>query len=215
MKNKITEIIFVLDASGSMHGLEKDTMGGVNAILEEQKKMQNDDTVYVSTIIFNNVSKVIHDRVEIAKVSLMTDGEYVVGGNTALYDAVGDAICHISNIHKYARKEDVPEKTMFVIVTDGFENASQKYTQSAVKAKIKEKQEIGWEFVFLAANIGAEDAASGIGIAPEYAVDWDADEKGVQVLYACVNNCVKNTRERKVYSRKVFAETDADHKNRK
>ena len=213
--NKITEIVFILDASGSMYGLEKDTVGGVNSILEEQKKMQNGDTVYVSTVIFSNDSRVVHDRVELAEIPLMNEKDFVVYGCTALCDAIGGAIHHIENIHKYARKEDVPSKTMFVIMTDGMENASRTYNRSLVKQSIEEKQKIGWEFVFLAANIDAAETASDFGIARERAVDWTADEEGVHVLYNCVNACVSNARGRKAYSRDVFADADANYKKKK
>ncbi len=214
-QNKITEMVFVLDASGSMHGLEKDTVGGVNSILQEQKNLQNGDTVYVSTVFFNHASRVIHDRAELSKIALMTERDYTVGGSTALYDALGNAMKHISNIHKYARAEDVPEKTMFVVMTDGMENASRQYTQEQVKKMIQDKQDGGWEFLFLAANIDAGSAALDIGIAAERAVDWHADGTGVQTVYECVNECVKNTRARKAYSRRVFAEADQDFQTRK
>lgn len=215
MSNKITELVFILDASGSMHGLEQDTIGGVNAILEEQKKTQNGDTVYVSTVIFNNDSRVVHDRVGLETVELMTEKSYVVGGCTALYDAVGGAIKHIANIHKYARKEDVPERTLFVIMTDGMENASRRYEQRQIKEMIDGQQKKGWEFIFLAANIDACDAAVDLGIAPERAVDWNADGESVRMMYCCVNECVNTVRERKAYSRELFAEADEEFEKKK
>lgn len=216
LAQKVVELVFVLDASGSMHGLESDTVGGVNAILEEQKKMQNGDTMYVSTVIFNVGSRVLHDRADITTVKPFTVDEYVVGGCTALYDAVGNAIRHISNVHKYARKEDVPQKTMFVIMTDGMENASQRYGQREIKALIEKKQaESGWEFVFLAANIDAGDAAEHIGISRERAVDWHADSDGAQVVYGCVSDCAKAMRVGKAYSRDVFKSADVDFQGRK
>lgn len=214
-RRKITEIVFILDASGSMDGLEGDTIGGVNAILKEQKKCEEGDIVYVSTVIFNTVSKVVHDRAKIEDVALMTSQDYIVGGWTALYDAVGSAIRHISNVHKYARKEDVPGKTTFVIMTDGMENASRHYTEKKVKAMLEEKQALGWEFVFLAANIDAAETAADIGISPDRAVDWNADKEGVDVLYTCVSQHLMNTRKRKKYMRDVFAGVDEDFKNRK
>lgn len=211
-----TEIVFILDASGSMHGLESDTVGGVNCILEEQKKVQNGGTMYVSTVIFNTVSTVVHDRVEIAKVEPMSVEKYTVGGCTALYDAVGDAIRHISNIHKYARKEDVPQKTLFVIMTDGMENASRRYGLSEVKRMIAQRQEkYGWEFMFLAANIDAGAAAENLGISRERAVDWNADGDGVQVLYECTNAYIDNARRGKKYSRALFDGVDRDYQDRK
>ena len=213
---KVVELVFVLDASGSMHGLESDTIGGVNAVLEEQKKIQNGATMYVSTVIFNVNSCVLHDRVDIDSVEPLSVEKYAVGGCTALYDALGDAICHISNIHKYARKEDVPQKTMFVIMTDGMENASRRYGQHAIKNLIERKQQVdGWEFIFLAANIDAGDAAECIGIDRKCAVDWHADGDGVQILHGCVNACAENMRAGRGYDRGVFAAADADFCSRK
>lgn len=213
--NKITEVVFVLDASGSMHGLESDTLGGVNSILEKQRKEQKDDTVYVSTVIFNTRSRVVHDRVPLEKVEPLSGRDYAVGGCTALYDAVGDSIRHISNVHKYARQEDVPEKTLFVIMTDGKENASRRYTGADVKGLIERRQARGWEFLFLAANIDAVSSASDLGIAPERAVDWHADGESVHVLYECVSECVTRTRGREKYSREAFMAADEDYQNKR
>lgn len=211
----ITEIVFILDASGSMRGLEGDTIGGVNAILDKQKKLQNGDTVYVSTVIFNTRSKVLHDRADLAKVEPMKMEQYEVSGCTALYDAVGDAIRHISNVHKYARKEDVPSKTMFVIMTDGMENASRRYHLSDVKRLIEQKQnKYNWEFIFLAANIDAGDAAENLGIARERAIDWHADGAGVQVLYECTSAYIDNARKGRAYDRGVFEGVDKDFSQR-
>ena len=171
MKNNVTELVFILDKSGSMAGMEKDTIGGFNAMIEKQKTI--DGKVYVSTVLFSNFSEVLHDRKNLEEIECLTENDYQVGGCTALLDAIGGAVKHISNIHKYARKEDVPSRTMFVITTDGMENASKKYTSKEIKKMIKEKEESGWEFLFLAANIDAVETAERIGIKRDRAVNYD------------------------------------------
>lgn len=178
MKNNITELVFILDRSGSMAGFEADTIGGFNATIEKQKKQ--DGKVYVSTALFDNESEVIHDRVDIDEIRPMTENEYQVGGCTALLDAIGGAIHHIGNIHKYARPEDVPEHTVFVITTDGMENASHRYSSQEIKSKIKRQTEkYGWEFIFLAANIDAVETAESIGIRRERAANYRQTKEGV------------------------------------
>ena len=185
MKKNLTELVFILDRSGSMHGLEDDTLGGFNSMLEKQKKEEGD--AFVSTVLFNDHSAVIHDRVDIQKVEPMTKEQYQVWGCTALLDAVGGAIHHIGNIHKYARKEDVPDKTLFVIITDGMENASHKYSLSKVKKMIeKEKEKYGWEFLFLGANIDAVSTARGLGIGEDRAVKYCCDEQGTALNYDAI-----------------------------
>ena len=152
MKNNITELVFIIDRSGSMAGFEADTIGGFNSMIEKQKN-EGEGTVYVSTVLFDNFSEVLHDRVPIREIKPMTGKDYHAYGCTALLDAIGGAIKHIGNVHKYAREEDVPEHTIFVITTDGMENASQSYSSDKVKAMIKRQtEEYGWEFVFVAAN---------------------------------------------------------------
>ena len=152
MKKNLTELVFILDRSGSMQGLEGDTIGGFNAMIEKQKKEPGE--AYVSTILFDDQSEVLHDRVKVSEVKPITDKEYDVRGCTALLDAIGGAICHIGNIHKYARSEDVPEHTLFVITTDGMENASRRYSAQKVKEMIRrQKEKYGWEFLFLGSNI--------------------------------------------------------------
>lgn len=184
-KNGITELVFILDRSGSMSGLEKDTIGGFNSMIERQKKQ--DGECYVSTVLFDNESEVIHDRVKLSEIKPMTEEDYYVGGCTALIDAIGGAIHHIGNIHKYARPEDVPEHTMFVITTDGMENASHRYTSDKVKAMIERRQEKhGWEFLFIGANIDAVETAAKYGIGRDRAVNYHADKKGTKILYATV-----------------------------
>ena len=185
MKKGLTEIVFILDRSGSMHGLEADTIGGFNSMMEKQKKNSGDDgEAYVSTVLFDDFSRVLHDRIPIENVSEMTDNDYYVGGCTALLDALGGAIHHIGNIHKYARKEDVPEKTLFVIITDGMENASRNYSYEMIQKMVKRQQKkYGWEFIFIGANIDAVMEAGRFGIRPERAVNYVCDEAGTENAY--------------------------------
>ena len=193
MKKGLTELVMILDRSGSMSGLEADTIGGFNGMIEKQKK--EDGEVYVSTILFDDRSDVIYDRVDIRKIEPMTDKQYYVRGCTALLDAVGGAIRHISNIHKYAREEDVPEKTIFVITTDGMENASRHYTSGEVKAMVRrQKEKYGWEFLFLGANIDAVETASRFGIAEDRAVTFHSDPVGQALNYAEVGEAVRRVR---------------------
>ena len=171
MKKNLTEMVFILDKSGSMSGMEADTIGGFNSMIERQKK--EDGEALVSTVLFSNESRVIHDRVDLQRIEPMTDKQYYVGGCTALIDAIGGAIHHIGNVHKYAREEDRPEHTIFVITTDGMENASHIYTSDQVKAMVnRQKEKYGWEFLFLGANIDAVETAARFGIAEDRAVDF-------------------------------------------
>lgn len=193
MKNNITELVFILDRSGSMAGLEQDTIGGFNAMIEKQKKETGE--CYISTVLFDNVSEVLHDRVRLSDIKPMTDKEYTVRGCTALIDAIGGAIHHIGNIHKYARPEDVPEHTMFIITTDGMENASQRYSSDEVKKMIeRQKEKYGWEFLFIGANIDAVETARRYGINEDRAVNYNADAKGTGILYESVACAVSNVR---------------------
>lgn len=180
-KNNITELVFILDRSGSMSGLEGDTIGGFNSMIEAEKEAGE---AYVSTILFDNVSEVLHDRIKLKDVPKMTGKDYTVRGCTALIDAIGGAIHHIGNIHKYARPEDVPAHTMFIITTDGQENASHQYSSDEVKKMIeRQKEKYGWEFLFIGANIDAVETAARFGINRNRAVNYNADSKGTQVLY--------------------------------
>ena len=189
MKKGLTELVFILDRSGSMAGLESDTIGGFNAMIEKQKKA--DGTAYVSTVLFNVERKVIHDRVSLHKIAPMTDNDYQVGGGTALLDAIGRAIHHIGNVHKYAREEDRPEKTLFVIITDGMENASREYSAKEIKQKIeRQKSKYGWEFLFLGANIDAVETAKHFGIGHDRAVSYKSDSKGTQLNYDVISDAV-------------------------
>ena len=185
IKNGITEMVFIIDKSGSMAGMEEDTVGGFNAMIEKQKKL--DGKCYISTVLFSNRSSVLHDRVDIQKIEPMTESEYSVGGGTALLDAIGGAIHHIGNVHKYARNEDVPEHTIFVITTDGMENASCEYDSERVKHMIRRQEErYGWEFLFVAANIDAVETARNIGIRRERAANYRQTREGTHKVYEAV-----------------------------
>ena len=212
--NNITELVFILDRSGSMAGLEEDTIGGFNAMLEKQKAQEG--TCYVSTILFANESKVVHDRVPLEQVRPMTRNDYFVGGCTALLDAMGDAIHHIGNIHKYARPEDVPAHTVFVITTDGMENASHRHSLEEIRRKItRQKERYGWEFLFIGANIDAIQTAGRFGIAPDRAVNYMADKQGTQVVYGCVSRAVSELRANAPMAASWSHEIAADYKKRK
>ena len=214
MKNNITELVFILDRSGSMAGLESDTIGGFNAMIEKQKKI--DGKCFVSTVLFDNVSEVLHDRVDLAAIQPMTDKDYTVGGCTALIDAIGGAIHHIGNIHKYARPEDVPEHTVFVITTDGMENASHRYTADKVKSMVQRQTEkFGWEFLFLGANIDAVETASNIGIAKDRAVNYHSDKEGTALNYSVMSDAIETVRCAKPLTADWKAEIDRDYKSRK
>lgn len=190
--NNLTELVFIIDRSGSMSGLEADTIGGFNAMIEKQKKLEGE--AYVSTVLFNNYSKVLHDRCKLDTIGAMTDKDYTPSGCTALLDAIGNAIKHIGNIHKYARPEDVPAHTVFVITTDGMENASREYSSKQVKKMIKEKEELGWEFMFVAANIDAVETAETIGIRSDRAASYTHDERGTRHLYRMMDSAISQFR---------------------
>lgn len=193
MKNNITELVFILDRSGSMAGLESDTIGGFNSLIEKQRKQ--DGECYVSTILFDHVSEVLHDRVKLSEINKLTENDYTVRGATALIDAIGGAIHHIGNVHKYARPEDVPEHTMFVIMTDGMENASRRYSSDKVKRMIEhEKEKYGWEFLFIGANIDSVETARHFGIGADRSVNYYADSQGTAVVFETVSETVCNMR---------------------
>ena len=213
MKKNLTELVFILDRSGSMSGLERDTIGGFNAMIEKQKKQ--DGECIVSTVLFNNDSQVIHDRVPLDKIEPMTERDYYVSGGTALIDAIGGAIHHIGNVHKYARPEDVPENTIFIITTDGYENASYRYSSDKVKRMIEhEKEKYGWEFLFIGANIDAVETAKHYGIDQDRAVNYHADAQGTDIVYATVSQAVCNVRMNKCMAENWSEDIDNDYKNR-
>lgn len=212
-KNNITEIVFILDRSGSMGGLEKDTIGGFNSMLNKQKKQ--DGTAFVSTVLFDHEAEVLHDRIPIDKIKPLTDDDYTVRGCTALLDALGGAIKHISNIHRYARKEDVPEHTMFVITTDGMENASKRYNSRDIKKLIERKKEEGWEFLFIGANIDAVETANTYGISEDRAVNYNADGKGTGVVFESVCEAVSSVRVGRKLDSSWSGRISDDYQNRK
>lgn len=213
MTNGITELVFILDRSGSMSGLEADTIGGFNAMIEKQKKEPGE--AYVSTVLFDNVSEVLHDRVKLVDVPKMTDRDYTVRGCTALIDAIGGAIRHIANIHKYAREDDVPEKTMFIITTDGMENASHYYSSDEVKKMIERQKEVGWEFLFIGANIDAVETAKRYGIGSDRVANYKADSQGTEILYESVAAAVSQVRSHAPLSAKWNKKMEDDLASRK
>ena len=193
MKNGITELVFILDKSGSMAGMERDTIGGFNSMIEKQKGV--DGIAYVSTVLFSNVSTVLHDRVNVKEIQPLTEREYFVGGGTALLDAIGRSIRHIGNIHKYAREEDVPGKTIFVITTDGMENMSREFGSREVKEMIeRQKEKYGWEFLFVAANIDAVTTAETFGIGRDRAVNYNL-KHGTKMMYEDLDLALREFRQ--------------------
>ncbi len=193
MKENLTELVFILDRSGSMSGMEEDTIGGFNSMIEKQKGEPGQ--ALVSTVLFDNHSQVIHDRVDLQKLPPMTREDYFVRGCTALLDAIGGAIHHIGNIHKYARQEDVPAHTLFVIITDGMENASRRYSLERVREMIqRQQQKYGWEFLFLGANIDAISTARSFGIPADRAADYHCDGQGTRVNYEAIGAAASSMR---------------------
>lgn len=214
MKKNLTEIVFILDRSGSMAGLEEDTIGGFNSMIDRQKRTEGE--AYISTVLFDNVSEVIHDRVAVQKIQPLTREDYMVRGCTALLDAIGGAIHHIGNVHKYAREEDVPEHTLFVITTDGMENASRYYTSDQVKNMIeRQKEKYGWEFLFLAANIDAVETARKYGIGKDRAVNYRADSRGTRLNYEVLSDAIDAVRGNEVLSENWKERIDQDYEDRK
>ena len=212
--NNITELVFILDRSGSMGGLESDTIGGFNSMLAKQKK--EGGTAYVSTVLFDHETEVLHDRVPIDKVAPMTDKDYTVRGCTALLDAIGKSVHHIGNIHKYARPEDVPSHTLFVITTDGMENASRTYSGKDIKRLIEKQQKrYGWEFLFIGANIDAIATAKSFGIDENRAVNYHADRQGTGVVYEAVCKAVSGMRRGKSLEPSWSASIQEDYENRR
>ncbi len=196
MRKDLTEVVFILDRSGSMRGLESDTIGGFNSMIEKQTKEEGE--ALISTVLFDDVSEVLYDRVPVNKVEPMNDRQYYVRGCTALLDAVGDAIHHISNVHKYAREEDRPEKTLFIITTDGMENASRRYSYDKVKKMVEEaKKKHGWEFLFLGANIDAIEVAGRFGIDADRSLNYECDSVGTELNFRAMASAVSAVRRSK------------------
>ena len=213
MNSNLTEIVFILDRSGSMAGLEGDTVGGFNAMVERQKKEPGE--ALLSAILFSDESRVLYDRADIRKVEPMTERQYQVGGCTALLDAIGGAVHHIGNVHKYAREEDRPGKTIFVITTDGMENASRSYTYDRVQQMVKHEQEkYGWEFLFLGANMDAISAARSFGIRADRAVRYRRDSAGTELNYKVVGDAVSEVRRKGCLSAAWSAPIEADVEKR-
>ena len=214
MKENLTELVFILDRSGSMSGMEEDTVGGFNSMIEKQKKEEGD--CLVSVVLFNDTCQVLYDRVPVAQVPRMTRDEYFPSGCTALIDAMGGAIHHIGNVHKYARQEDVPGKTIFVITTDGMENASRIYSAAKVRQMVKNEQEkYGWEFLFLGANIDAVETARRYGLREGHAVRFHNDKEGIELNYRVMSETIAHVRECKEVPTGWKEEIDEDYKGRK
>lgn len=189
MKKNLSELVFILDKSGSMSGKEDDTIGSFNATLKEHIKNEND--VLVTTVLFSDNQRIIHDRISIKDVKPLDSEQYKVDGCTALIDAMGDSINHIKDIHKYQREEDVPDHTIFIIVTDGMENASHKYSNLEVKKLVECQKEKGWEFIFLGANIDSIKTAQNFSIDESRAVNYINDSKGINAAYSFVSKVTK------------------------
>ena len=213
MRKGLTEIIFILDRSGSMSGLEADTIGGYNSMLEKQKKEESQ--AIISTVLFDDVQEVLHDRLSLDKVNKITREEYYVRGSTALLDAIGGAIHHIGNVHKYAREEDRPEKTIVIITTDGMENASRRYSYDKVKNMVeRQKKSYGWEFLFLGANIDAIEVAGRFGISEERAVNYKCDKAGTKLNYEVLEEAISSYRAGNCIKADWKEKIDADYKKR-
>ena len=214
MKKNLTEIVFILDRSGSMAGLEKDTIGGFNSMINRQK--QADGEAYISTVLFDTETQVIHDRKNLKTIAPMTEKDYFVRGCTALVDAIGGAIHHIGNVHKYAREEDRPEKTLFIITTDGMENASRKYSSDKVKQMIeRQKSKYGWEFLFLGANIDAVETAGKFGIQADRAVNYHSDKKGTALNYEVLSEAISSVRASRPLESNWKHRIDEDYESRR
>ena len=193
MRKGLTELVFILDRSGSMSGLEADTIGGFNSLINKQK--MEDGEALISTVLFDDRAEVLYDRIPLNRIEPMNDKQYYVRGCTALLDALGGAIHHIGNVHKYAREEDRPEKTIFIITTDGMENVSRRYTYAKVKALVeRQRNKYGWEFLFLGANIDAIAVAGRFGVQANRAVNYECDSEGTQLNYDVLSKAVSRVR---------------------
>ena len=214
MKKQLTEIVFILDRSGSMCGLEADTIGGFNSLIAKQKKEEGE--ALISTILFDDCTEVLHDRVPLDRIKPMSEDDYYVRGCTALMDALGKAIKHISTIHKYAREEDRPSKTIFIITTDGKENASRQYSSERVKKMVEErKSKYGWEFLFLGANIDAVETAGHFGISKDRAVNYHSDSEGTALNYEVLSDAICSVRACRPLTAAWKTRIDSDFEKRK
>lgn len=194
MKKGLTELVFILDKSGSMSGLESDTIGGYNSMLEKQKAVAGD--CHITTVLFDNDYELLHDRIDIRAVSPITEKEYQIGGSTALFDAIGRTVHKIGNAQKHTAEGYRAEKVMFVIITDGYENSSREYTAERIRAQIeRQKTKYGWEFIFLGANIDAVEAAGRFGISADRAQNYHADREGVDLNFRVISQAVATFRE--------------------
>jgi len=213
MKKGLTELVFILDKSGSMSGLESDTIGGYNSMLKKQQSIE--DECHITTVLFDNYYELLHDRIDIKAVSLITEKEYQVGGSTALLDAIGNTIHKIGNAQKHTAENYRAEKVMFVIITDGEENSSREYSAEKVKAQIeRQKTKFGWEFIFLGANIDAVQTARRFGIAPDRAIDYLADSEGTELNFKVMASAVATFREAGTVDEACFEEIRKDVKRR-
>lgn len=213
MKNNLTELVFILDRSGSMSGLEKDTIGGFNSMLEKQKKEEGE--AIITTVLFDNKYELLHDRINIRGISPITEKEYYVRGTTALLDAVGRTIEKIENAHKHTLEAERPSKVLFVITTDGMENSSTRYNYEKIKSMIEDKKkEFGWEFIFLGANIDAVKAARDIGISEDRASNYNCDSEGTKLNYEVISETVSSIRSNKAINKNWKDKIDKDYKKR-
>ncbi|MBQ3295608.1 MAG: VWA domain-containing protein [Erysipelotrichaceae bacterium] len=212
MKKNLTELVFIMDRSGSMSGLEKDCVGGFNSMIKKQKKV--DGECLVTTVLFNNSDIILHDRIDLKKIRQFKEEDYVPCGCTALIDALGNSINHISEVHRYIRKEDVPEHTIFVITTDGLENASKKYSSDEVKKMVEARKEEGWEFIFLAANIDAVETAKQYGIEEDKAVNYISDEIGTRKNYEVLGEALCSFRRKGAVADGWAEEIKEDYRSR-
>jgi len=208
-----TELVFILDKSGSMAGLEADTIGGYNSMLKKQKKAEGE--AFVTTVLFNHHYELLHDRINVKGISPITEKDYEVSGTTALLDSIGFTIQKINNVQKHTSKNERAEKVLFVITTDGMENASREFTADKIKKMVQyQKEKYGWEFMFLGANIDAVSTAAQFGIDEDYAVDYHSDEQGTQLNYQMVSEAVTNLRSGKKIDRSWKEEIERDYSRR-
>ena len=213
MKKGLTELVFILDKSGSMGGLEKDTIGGYNSMLAKQQTVEGE--AVITTVLFDNDYELLHDRIDIKAVKPITEKEYRIGGSTALLDAIGRTIHKISNVQKNTAKDYRAEKILFVIITDGEENASREYSAQKIRAMIeRQKNRYGWEFIFLGANIDAVETAERFGIAPDRAQSYHSDSAGTELNYQVVSKAVSTFRETAAMPAQWSEEIAADFEKR-